>query len=192
MSNNPEQSNHNQENNIEVQKSAANQLEKIQNKSETSIELSPRDKETQSERARKEALESAVSVEAGGSEIKKAKKHSISIKRGQISKKAREESYSRTMKQVQSELPPINRAFSKFIHNKVIEKTTDVIGGTIARPNAMFCGAFFAFLLTLMVYVIAKKIGYLLSGFETILAFIVGWALGIIYDYFHILFTGKK
>jgi len=49
-----------------------------------------------------------------------------------------------------------------------------------------------AFLLTLIIYVIAKTFGYNLSGFETIGAFIIGWILGVVYDYLKILFVGKK
>jgi len=191
MSNNPEQFSHNQENNVEIPTSAADQLEKIRNNAENSVELSPRDAEAQAERARQEALESAVSVEAGGNEKKKAKNSTSTFKRGRINKKTRDESYARTMKQVQSELPAANRAFSKFIHNKAVEKTSDIVGNTVARPNAMLFGAFFAFVLTLATYVIAKTIGYRLSGFETILAFIIGWFFGIICDYLRALFTGK-
>jgi len=191
MSNSPEQSGHNQENNIEIPATAVEQLEKLRNNAEKSVELSPRDAEAQAERARHEALESAISIEAGGSEKKKAKNNASAFKRGHINKKTREESYSRTMKQVQNELPVANRAFSKFIHNKAIEKTSDVVGSTIARPNAILYGAFFAFVLTLATYAIAKTIGYRLSGFETIFAFIVGWIFGIVCDYLHALFTGK-
>jgi len=56
----------------------------------------------------------------------------------------------------------------------------------------MLYGSFFAFLLTLIVYVLAKNLGYTLSGFETIAAFIFGWVFGIIVDYLKILFTGKN
>jgi hypothetical protein len=96
------------------------------------------------------------------------------------------------MSQVQKELPASNRAFSKIIHNSFVEKTSDVIGDTVARPNALFAGAFVAFVLTILTYTIAKTIGYSLSGFETIAAFIIGWIIGITYDYLRILITGKK
>jgi hypothetical protein len=96
------------------------------------------------------------------------------------------------MKTVQEDLSPTSRAFSKFIHVKPIEKASDIVGSTIARPNALLAGAVCAFVLTLAVYVFAKNMGYKLSGFETIAAFVVGWVLGILYDYFRIMITGKK
>ena len=74
----------------------------------------------------------------------------------------------------------------------MVEKASDTVGTTIARPNAILSGAVFAFIITLLTYTIAKKSGYVLSGFETIGSFILGWIIGIIYDYLRILITGKK
>lgn len=143
--------------------------------------------------ARAEALKEAVSVESGSAE-KKGKESSSPAKRrhGVVSKKERETSYKQHMKQLQSELKPSQRAFSKVIHNPVVEKTSDAIGSTIARPNAILSGAVVAFILVLGVYLLSKFYGYTLSGFETIGAFIAGWILGILYDFFKVMITGKK
>jgi hypothetical protein len=144
--------------------------------------------------ARHEALKHAISVEAGGAE-KKAKEHSASPakrRHGVVSKKEKDASYKHHMKQLQSELSPTQRAFSKIIHAPVIEKSSEVVGSTIARPNAILAGAVVAFVLVLAVYLISKFYGYTLSGFETIGAFIVGWVLGILYDFFKVMITGKK
>jgi len=192
MSNDPEQLQNEQERTIETQQSAAEQLEKLRDNPEASVELSPRDLEAQAERLRVEALETAISVEKGGKEAKKSEKHSTPSLRGSINKKEREKSYAKTMKRVQSELPIGSRLFSKVIHNKFIEKTSDILGNTITRPNAMLSGAVVAFMLTLLTYTIAKTVGYALSGFETIAAFMIGWIIGIIYDYLRVLVTGTK
>jgi len=192
MNNNPEQPKINQENNVEIGDSAYKQLEKINNDPGNLAELSPRDAEAQAERARQEALSSAVSVESGNAENNRPKTKYPQSRKVLINKKMREESYSRTMEQIQNELPAHEKIFSKIIHNKAIEKTSDIASNTITRPNAMLLGAIFAFILTLITYAIAKTIGYQLSGFETILAFIIGWLVGIIFDYFHVLFTGNK
>ena len=144
--------------------------------------------------ARHEALEQAVSVERGSAEKKrKEPAHSPAKRRhGVVSKKERTASYKHHMKQLQSELKPSQRAFSKFIHNPVVEKTSDAVGSTVARPNAILAGAVTAFILVLAVYLIAKFYGYTLSGFETIGAFIVGWILGLLYDFFKVMITGKN
>lgn len=186
----PEQLDNKQESKIESVEASSEQLEKAQDNIEKKAELSQRDSDAVAERAKTEALESAINIESDRNKIDKEPK--VSGRRGPISKKQKADSFKRTMKQVQSELPAPKRIFSKVIHNKTIEKVSDVAGSTVARPNAVLSGAVSAFILTLAVYIVAKTIGYRLSGFETIAAFIVGWTIGIIYDYLRILITGKK
>jgi hypothetical protein len=96
------------------------------------------------------------------------------------------------MKLVQSQLTTTERNFSKLIHTGFIEKVSDFISGSLARPNSIFLGSFFAFLTTLGLYFISKTTGYSVSGSEIILAFFAGWIIGLIYDYFWILVLGNK
>ncbi len=118
--------------------------------------------------------------------------HTPSFHRGPIDNKIIAKSYKKTLKQVQKELSPSNYIFSKLIHNEVIEKSSDFISFTIARPNAVLSGSIMAFVVTLSVYLLSKTIGYQLSGSESIIAFIIGWIAGIVFDYLKIIFTGKK
>lgn len=170
------------------------QYDKLREKIESGAELGVESGERAAEKAKVEALENAVSVEAGGAEksAKRPKEGPAPTKRRGISKKERDASFKKHMKQVQAEMSAPERAFSKVIHAKAIEKTSEVVGSTIARPNAILSGAIMAFVLVLVVYLLAKNLGYVLSGFETIGAFIIGWALGVLYDYFRVMVTGKK
>jgi hypothetical protein len=188
----PEQLPSSAEQGAEVSESAAEQLEKLSKSLETGSELSKEGLEKTIESTTIEAKEKAVSTEAGGAE-KDHKEPSAPPKRhGAISKKEKAKSFKRHLQHVQSELPTASRIFSKFIHNKAVETTSDFVGATVARPNAILTGAFVAFLLVLGVYILAKSLGYVLSGFETIAAFIVGWLLGAVYDYVKVLLTGKR
>ena len=189
MSNNPEELQTGAERTFEASKSAERRIEELGSKERT-VE-SPRDVEAAAERLKQKAMETAVSREAGGAE-KKRSSQSPARRRGGISKADKKASYKKHMKDVQKQLSPGGRAFSKVIHNPIIEKTSDFVGATVARPNAILAGAVSAFILTLAVYVIAKTIGYTLSGFETIAAFILGWAIGVVYDYLRLIITGKK
>lgn len=101
-------------------------------------------------------------------------------------------SYKKTMKETQAQLSAPSRAFSKTIHNPVVERTSEVVGSTVARPNAILAGSLSAFVLTLAIYLVAKYYGYPLSGFETIAAFILGWAIGLLIDYLRVMITGKR
>ncbi|MEO5948970.1 MAG: hypothetical protein ABIP74_01065 [Candidatus Saccharimonas sp.] len=109
-----------------------------------------------------------------------------------ITKKDKEQSFNTTMKEVRSQMSATSRGFSKVIHQPAVEKTSEVIGNTIARPNAILTGSLFAFLFTASFYLIARFNGYPLSGSETIASFIAGWCVGLIIDYIRLLVIGKK
>jgi hypothetical protein len=106
-------------------------------------------------------------------------------------KAGRETSFNATMSEIRTQMSAPSRAFSKVIHNKTVETVSEAVGNTVARPNAILSGAIFAFALTLAVYLVAKNLGYPLSGFESIGAFIVGWLVGIIYDFLKVMITGR-
>ena len=108
-----------------------------------------------------------------------------------MSKQARKEAFNKTMSEIQSEMSPASRTFSKIIHNPAIEKSSEVVGNTVARPNAILSGSVTAFILTAAIYLIAKHFGYSLSGTETIATFVLGWIIGLIYDYIRVLLFGK-
>ena len=143
--------------------------------------------------ARHEALEQATSKEKSAD---KEEQHLVSPaerrRNGPISNHEREASFKTTMDEVQNQMSGPSRVFSKVIHNKVIEKASDITASTIARPNAMLSGSIFAFALTLGLYVTARNMGYPLSGFETIGAFALGWIMGIVYDFLKVMVTGRR
>jgi hypothetical protein len=190
MSNSPE-SNNGPEIKVSSVESSSERMEQLDNMAEKSAEKI-QDSEKSAEKAKFDALEAAVSVESGSAE-KKRQNDSASVKKPRsISKKDKEASFKKQMKDVQASQSPAEKTFSKIIHNKAVEKTSDAIGSTIARPNSILAGSVFAFILSLVVYVLAKNIGYELSGFETIGSFVLGWIIGLIYDYLRIVITGKK
>jgi len=179
------------ENAHEMPTVSAEQRERLSNP-ETAGNLDIESSEKKEARARVEALETAVKIEKGSAEKEKQAKSAPTRRRGAISKKEKEASFKKHMKDVQAQLPVRERAFSKLIHNPVVEKTSEFIGATIARPNAILAGAVVAFFAVLGVYLLARNLGYVLSGFETIAAFAIGWVIGLLYDYFRTMITGKK
>lgn len=144
------------------------------------------------EDVKREALEKATSIEEETAATKERQPSPAERRNGPITKAEREASYKATMNEIQTHMSPASRTFSKVIHNKTVEKVSEVAGNTVARPNAMLAGAVCAFLLTLGVYVVAKNTGYLLSGFETIGAFVLGWIIGVAYDFVKTMVTGQR
>jgi hypothetical protein len=147
-------------------------------------------REKEREAAQLEALDIAPTID----EVKHPHQQEPEIpqRQGPITKKQLDQEFNRTMKYIQEEMSPSKRAFSRMIHTNAIEKTSDFLGSTFARPNALLAGSVGAFALTLSVYIFAKTVGYPLSGFETIGSFIVGWLLGSLYDYLAVMITGKR
>lgn len=144
------------------------------------------------EDSRHEALEQAHSAEK---ESVKAEKKPDNLEKEHTtppnSKAARKQAYESIMAEAQSQMSPAERTFSKFIHAPAVEKISDVTGKTIARPNAILAGSLTAFVLVLVVYLVARHYGYPLSGAETMLAFAAGWVLGILFDFLRAMITGR-
>ena len=172
--------NQQQENNPEYDtKSASEHLEALS-------KLSPRDMESQNDKPR--TINEQIIANKGKIQSKSISK----FKKQPIDKKRLDESYTKIMSRIQGGLPTNNRFFSKIIHHKTIETISEVIGSTLARPNAILFGAIFAFVSSLTLYIIAKTIGYALSGSESIIAFGIGWLGGLMYDLLYFLVAGNK
>lgn len=181
---------HRSENNNEaLDQAGREQTERLKAHYEQIGEKSP-ERETSHEDAKHDALEAAVSHEKPTSH--EHQDVSPAVRRGGSLKAERSASYHRTMTHIQSEMSAPSRAFSKVIHNKAVEKTSELAETTIARPNAILAGAICAFVFTLATYLIAKYYGYRLSGFESIGSFMAGWVIGILIDYFRVMITGKR
>ena len=142
----------------------------------------------------REAIEKAASIERVAANHEEAQKAVHEKEKPRTGRRAKdlEANFDATMNEARAHMSTPSRAFSKVIHNKAVESVSSAVGGTVARPNAILSGAVFAFVLTLAVYLLAKNLGYPLSGFETIGAFIVGWVLGIVYDFLKVMITGRK
>lgn len=177
----------------QLSNAAAERSAELQKSRETAAEKSPDLNAAEAvESARRDAKKEALmSKERGGSEHKSGGEPSSNPIRN-ATKNEKNTAYKKTLKEIRSQMNAPSRAFSKVIHNPAVEKTSDVIGSTIARPNAIVAGSGTALLLVSAVYIIAKTYGYPLSGFETIGAFIIGWMIGLTYDYVRTTVTGNK
>lgn len=189
--NSPEQFKGAERNTEAVSKAAAERGVETRKLLEASNEKGPEQQTERAERARVEASKEALFSREAGNEHRQATDSTApSMKR--ITKTQRKESYAQTMKLVRTHMSGPQRTFSKVIHQPVIEKSSEVLSNTLARPNAMLAGSFCALVLVTVVYVVARTYGYPLSGFETIGAFILGWIIGIIYDYAKLALPPKR
>lgn len=172
-----------------IERAAGERLAELERKHENG-ERSKEDAESRLERARTEAQSEALFTKEYSTEQKHTPQETSQVRiatRGD-----RERSFKATMHHVQGRLSAPERLFSKVIHNKAVERVSDAAGSTVARPNAILFGSICAFLGVAGVYFYARHIGFALSGFETIAAFIIGWLVGIIVDFIRVAFSGNK
>lgn len=190
MSSNPEVITGGAEATVEAQDAAAERSKELAKTLENRAEQSPDARAEATEKARSDAnKEALMSKETGGSEKKSGGEPTSSAVR-KITKQQKDVEYAKTLTEIQSHMSSPARTFSKVLHNPAVEKTSDAIGNTIARPNAILAGSTTAFVAVAVVYMITKHYGYVLSGFESIGAFILGWMLGIGLDYLRVLLRG--
>jgi len=104
----------------------------------------------------------------------------------------RDISFEQTMDEVRTHLPRSTRRFSRFVHRPMVERISDVVGKTIGRPHAILAGGVSAFVAVLSLYFYAKYAGFALQGSETIIAFTIGWALGMLFDFFMLISARKR
>ncbi|MCA9308929.1 hypothetical protein KC973_00985 [Candidatus Saccharibacteria bacterium] len=94
-------------------------------------------------------------------------------------------SFNTTMHHVRKELPKSERAFSKVIHQPVVEKTSEFVGKTVARPSGVLGATIAGFIGLLLVFGVAKRVGFALSGSELPLLLGVGLLVGLVSEWFY-------
>jgi hypothetical protein len=87
--------------------------------------------------------------------------------------------YTETLASVQRRLTPVSRSFSKVIHTPAIDKTSEALEKTIARPSVTLGATWTALIVGGLFYLIARRYGYMLSGSELLFSFLVGALIGL-------------
>lgn len=177
------------ENTVEQQRAAAERSTEIaKNRFEKGAEDTER-RGHEAHSARKHA-EAIFAAEAGKESRSGGEPTSPAVIR-KITKREKDRAYKKTLQRIQTEMNAPARVFSKVIHSAAVEKTSEVIGSTAARPNALLFGSLAALIILSIIYAIGQTYGYRLSGFEMIAAYGFGWALGLIVDYCKVLAAGR-
>lgn len=92
------------------------------------------------------------------------------------------QTYSNTLKYVQKRLSKSERTMSKVMHNKAIEKVSDGVGKTAARPSGILGGGIVSLIGSFIVLYMAKKYGFEYNFFVFFLLLAGGFALGVIIE----------
>lgn len=90
--------------------------------------------------------------------------------------------YAHTLSSLQRHLAPASRRFSQIIHTPIIEKTSEAMERTVARPSVVLGATWTALIVGGLFYFTARYFGYTLSGSEMLFSFIIGAILGLMLE----------
>ena len=96
-----------------------------------------------------------------------------------VNKQLKDMAYMRAMTRVRKHLSMPSRAFSKVVHSKAVERPSEIIGNTVARPSGMLGGAFVATIGSSILLWVTKHYGYEYNYLAVILLFVIGMTLGL-------------
>ena len=99
-----------------------------------------------------------------------------------VNKQLKDMAYSRAMTRVRKNLSLPSRAFSRVVHSKALERPSELIGNTVARPSAMLGGAFFAAVGTSILLWTTRHYGYEYNYLAVVLLFGLGLAIGLLIE----------
>lgn len=96
-----------------------------------------------------------------------------------VNKQLKDTAYNRALTRVQKRLSAPSRVFSKAVHSKALDRPSEAIGKTVARPSGMLGGAIFALIGTSLLLWITRRYGYEYNYLAVILLFVGGMAVGL-------------
>lgn len=102
------------------------------------------------------------------------------------------QTYGRTLSYVRNRLGGSDKTFSKVIHQPFVEKTSDVLEKTIARPSGILFGGVFSFVGSLAAYLLAKRLGGELPNSVFAIFFVGGFFAGLLIELVWRLVKMKK
>jgi hypothetical protein len=88
--------------------------------------------------------------------------------------------YAHTLASVRRHLSPVSQQFSRAIHHPVVEKTSEVLEKTVARPSVMNGALWTAVVVGGIFYFFAHTYGYPLSGSTFVFSLLAGAIIGLI------------
>ena len=182
----PHGSNPEQQRKLEAIRDASDKLKSIHEKELTKAEKS------HGEKAQVEKLTASAEKLTASAEKHAAHKHeaAVHVEREQpkshhpvyVNKHLKDTAYTRALTRAQKRLSTPGRVFSKVVHNDVVDRASEVVGNTVARPSGMLGGALFAFIGTSALLWVTRHFGYDYNYLAVILLFVFGMATGLLLE----------
>lgn len=182
----PKQTHEQSPENIEI--SSRNQSEKLR---QDLHERAAEDEKTHNKGEQLETARNVVEQEATTKEELQLPNNEKKREPIYFTKADRERSFHTTMHHVRSQLSRPSQTFSKLIHQKQIEKTSEFVGKTVVRPSGVMGAATAALIGVSILLFFAKHVGFQLSGSEFWILLCVGYLAGLLLEAIRKLFSKK-
>ena len=96
-----------------------------------------------------------------------------------VGKEIKKTAMNRTLVRIHKRESLPARTFSKVIHNEAVERASEAVGNTVARPSGMVGGAFVSLVGTSLLLWLTRHYGYEYNYLMVIIFFGVGMAIGL-------------
>jgi hypothetical protein len=108
------------------------------------------------------------------------------------SKELLSQTYQRSLTSIRNRLSKPEKNLSKVVHNPVVEKTSEILGKTAARPSGILFGSIFSFVGSLVGYIIARRLGGELPYSIFAFLFVGGFVFGLLLEILVLLYRKRK
>lgn len=98
------------------------------------------------------------------------------------SRELKEHTYNQTLNSARNKLSKPEKTLSKVVHKPIIEKASDAMSNTVARPSGVLFGGVFSFIGSLASYLLAKKLGGELKYSVFAVFFVGGFIFGLLVE----------
>lgn len=109
-----------------------------------------------------------------------------------VQKELKEDTWNRTMTRVRKKLPASSRAFSKVVHQPVVDAVSRASEKTVARPSGLLMGGIFAFLGSSFFLWMARHYGFEYNYLLFFMFFVGGFLVGLIVEMLLYVIRRKK
>ncbi len=155
---------------LDTSAESAKNAERLREKAEKTPEADKKTVEHLSHKAKEQAI--------SGKETPVGEQHEHSSA-PLMTRAIKQETYQKTLRRIQSQLSASQRVFSNVIHQPVIEKISIIGSQTVSRPSGILGGAVCAFLGSLSLLILSKRVGFTYNYLVFFVLFLGGFLFGL-------------
>ena len=100
--------------------------------------------------------------------------------------------YTHTLSSIRNRLKGPEKSFSKVIHQPAVERASEMLENTVARPSGLLFGGLYSFIGSLASYILARRLGGELKLSVFAVFFVGGFFIGLIVELIWRYYSKKR